>query len=288
MKKVIFTLLAGAFMVSAANAQYCGNTGSPSGPGACTPSGTLTEPGLSPNSNDLPPVVNGTDANTTIQFKNFNQFNYNGVLITIQSLRIDSIGNLPAGTCWKTNKTDNTFANQEDGCIQVNGVVCADPGQYKLRIFVTANTNIGVIGPNLDAETVNLKYFVRVKNSGDADVAVDTNQTQLFVKHAGYAAASVGCTPGTGINEVAAINAVSVVPNPFTNKAVVSFVSEKSTVMTERLSNMLGAVVYKNTMNVKAGENSSVLDATNLPAGVYFYSITDGKQTTTKRVVVSE
>lgn len=278
MKKVIFTLIAGAFIVSA-NAQYCGGSGS----SACTPSGTMTEPGLSPT--ELPSVVNGVDANTTIQFKNFNKFNYSGTEITINSLRIDSIGNLPAGSCWKTNKTDNTFANQEDGCINVSGTVCADPGQYKIRIFVTANTSIGVIGPNLDAETVNLKYFVRVKNSGDADVAVDTNQTALFVKHAGYSA-SASCQ--VGINEVAAINAVSVVPNPFNSQAVVSFVSEKSTVMTERLSNMLGAVVYKNTLNVKAGENSSVLDARNLPAGVYFYSITDGKQTTTKRVVVSE
>lgn len=281
MKKVIFTLIAGAFMISA-NAQYCGG----SGPSVCTPSGTLTEPGLSPNSMDLPAVVNGADANTTIQFKNFDQFNYSGVDITINSLRIDSIGNLPAGSCWRTNKTDNTFANQEDGCIQVNGNVCANPGQYKLRIFVTANTSIGVIGPNLDAETVNLKYFVRVKNSGDADVAVDTLQDSLFVKHPGYSANSVGCS--VGINEVSAINALSVVPNPFNGQAVVSFISEKATIMNERLSNMLGAVVYKNTLNVKAGTNSSMLDARSLPAGVYFYSITDGKQTTTKRVVVSE
>ena len=281
MKKVIFTLIAGAFMISA-NAQYCGG----SGPSVCTPSGTLTEPGLSPNSMDLPSVVNGADANTTIQFKNFDQFNYSGVDITINSLRIDSIGNLPAGSCWKTNKTDNTFANQEDGCIQVNGLVCANPGQYKLRIFVTANTSIGVIGPNLDAETVNLKYYVRVKNAGDADVAVDNNQAELFVKQPGYSANAVGCT--VGIKEVESINAVSVVPNPFTNKAVVSFNSDKATVMTERLTNMLGAVVYKNTVNVKVGENSSVLDATSLSAGVYFYSITDGKTTTTKRVVVSE
>ncbi|MBS1614461.1 MAG: hypothetical protein JST49_16690, partial [Bacteroidetes bacterium] len=120
MKKVIFTLIAGAFIVSA-NAQYCGGSGA----SACTPSGTMTEPGLSPI--ELPSVVNGTDANTTIQFKNFDKFNYSGTEITINSLRIDSIGNLPAGSCWKTNKTDNTFANQEDGCINVSGTVCADP-----------------------------------------------------------------------------------------------------------------------------------------------------------------
>lgn len=282
MKKVIFTLIAGAFMVASANAQYCGNSGG----SVCNPSGTLTEPGLAPNSTELPAVVNGVDANTTIQFKNFSNFNYNGVDITIDSLRIDAINNLPAGSCWATNKTNNQFNKEEDGCIKVTGVVCANPGQYKLTILVTAFTSIGVIGPNLDASTVNLKYFVRVKNNGDADVAVDTNQTAAFAKPAGYSASAVGC--GVGINEVESINAMNVVPNPFNNKAVVSFVSDKTAVMTERLSNMLGAVVYKNTVNVKVGENSSVLDANNLPAGVYFYSISDGKSTTTRRVVISE
>jgi hypothetical protein len=284
MKKLIFTLISATLVYVNADAQACGNSGT----GVCTPSGLLTEPGLSPLPSDLASVINGSSTPVDIQFKNFNTFVYQGINITINSLRIDSILNLPAGTCWATNKTNNTWSNQEDGCIKVSGTTCADPGQYKLRILVTANTSIGTIGPNLDAETVNLKYFVRVKNNGDADVAVDTNQTAAFVKLTGYSAASAGCT-GVGINEVPAnVSALNIVPNPMNSQAIVSFMAAKSGNATERITNMIGSEVYSNNIDVKAGENTTSINRNNLPAGIYFYTIVEGTNSTTKRFVVAD
>jgi hypothetical protein len=278
MKKVIFTLFS-ATMLFAANAQYCGNSGS----SVCTPSGTLTQPGLSPTSDSLPSVVNGTTPNTVIQFKNFNTFAFGGQTVTVNTLRIDTLSNLPVGLCWATNKTNNTWANQEDGCIKINGTVCSDPGQYKLKIVVTADIGVPI---QTDADAAGLKYFVRVINSGDSEVAVDTNQTAAFVKHPGYSASIVGCS--VGIEDVLSVNALNVVPNPFNGKAVVTFNAPKSGVMVERMTNMLGSEVYSNKVDVKAGENTSIIERNNLPAGVYFYSITDGKNISTKRVVISE
>ncbi len=281
MKKVIFTLFSFSMLYFGANAQYCGN----SGPSVCTPSGTLTQPGLSPSSDSLPSVINGVDANTTIQFKNFNQFAFGGQTVTVQSLRIDTINNLPAGTCWATNVANNTYANQADGCIRVTGTVCADPGQYKLYIVVTADIGFPV---TTNADAAGLKYFVRVKNQGDADVQVDTNQTVPFNKLAGYSQYGVGGTCNTGIKDISTVNALSVVPNPFNDKAVVSFYSTKGGVMTEKITNMIGSEVYSNTIEVKVGENSSVINKSTLPAGVYFYSLADGKNISTKRIVISE
>ncbi|MFN8285790.1 MAG: T9SS type A sorting domain-containing protein [Chitinophagales bacterium] len=281
MKKVIFTLFSFSMLYFGANAQYCGN----SGPSVCTPSGTLTQPGLSPASDSLAPVVNGVDANTTIQFKNFNQFVFGGQTVTVNSLKIDTISNLPAGTCWATNVANNTFANQADGCIKVTGTVCSDPGQYKLYIVVTADIGFPV---QTNADAAGLKYFVRVKNSGDADVAVDTNQTASFNKLAGYSATAQGGNCNLAIKDITSINALSVVPNPFNDKAVVSFYSSKGGVMTEKITNMIGSEVYSNTIEVKVGENSSVIAKNTLPAGVYFYSLADGKNISTKRIVISE
>jgi len=283
MKKLIFTLISATFVYVNADAQACGNSGN----GVCTPSGTLTEPGLAPNSTDLASVINGVTNTVDIQFKNFDKFLYNGINITINSLRIDSILNLPSGTCWATNKANNTWSNQEDGCIKVTGPACADPGQYKLRILVTANTSIGTIGPNLDAETVNLKYFVRVKNDGDADVAVDTNQTASFVKLTGYSANSAGCV--SSINDVPTnVSALNIVPNPMNSQAFVTFTAIKSGNATERITNMIGSEVYSNNIDVKAGENTTTINRSNLPAGVYFYTIAEGANTTTKRFVVAD
>ncbi|MCW5908249.1 MAG: T9SS type A sorting domain-containing protein [Chitinophagales bacterium] len=280
MKKVIFTLFSATMLFVSVNAQYCGN----SGPSICTPSGTLTQPGLSPTSDSLPSVVNGTQPNTVIQFKNFDTFNFGGQTVTVSSLRVDTLRNLPAGLCWATNKASNTWANQEDGCIKISGTVCDNPGQYKLKIIVTADIGVPI---QTDADAAGLKYFVRVINSGDAEVAVDTNQTAAFAKPAGYSASATGCSVGILDNELT-ISTLNVVPNPFNNKAVVSFYSAKSGVMTERVTNMLGSEVYTRKLDVRAGDNTSSIERNNLPAGVYFYSVTDGKNVATKRIVISE
>lgn len=278
MKKVIFTLFSATLLFAGANAQYCGNSGT----SVCTPSGTLTQPGLSPNSDSLPSVVNGTQPNTVIQFKNFDTFAFGGQTVTVNSLKIDTLDNLPSGLCWATNKANNTWANQEDGCIKISGTVCDNPGQYKLNIIVTADIGVPI---QTNADAAGLEYFVRVINSGDNEVAVDTNQTAPFVKHPGYSA-TAGCN--SILNNELSVNSLSIVPNPFNNKAVVSFYSAKSGVMVERVTNMLGSEVYSHKLDVKAGDNTSIIDRNNLPAGVYFYSVTDGKNISTKRIVISE
>lgn len=276
--KKIFTLAIALGLFAGANAQYCGSS-SPSSPAQCTVSGTMTEPGLSPNSDSLPPVINGVEVMTTIQFKNFDTLTAFGQLLTIESLQIDSINNLPDGLCWATNKSDNTYSNQEEGCIQIHGTTCQPTGSYKLSIKVLVDVGFGAIP--YDADEVGLKYFVRVLNNGDAVPPVDTSQNDPFVPY------GPACIINS-VNELSTVNTLNIVPNPFTNSAAVTFYSEKSSVMTERITNMLGAVVSKNTINVKAGENSSVINGTNFNAGVYFYSLTDGSKTITKRIVISE
>jgi hypothetical protein len=284
MKKVIFTLFSFCLLVLNSNAQYCGNTGSPSGPSNCTPSGTLVKPGLAPVSDSLPPLVNGVLSTTVIQFKNFDTITFGGQNLTVQSLKLDSIGNAPAGVCWATNKANNTWNNQEDGCIRINGTPCSTPGQYRLKILVTANIGVPI---QTDAGAAGLYYYVRCKNAADADTPVDTAgqsaNTNIFVA---YGPAAV-C--GTGFNDPTSnINSLSVVPNPFNNKANVSFYSDKAGIMTERLTNMIGSEVSRKSIEVRMGENTSIIEKNNLPTGVYFYSLSDGKSVATKRVVISE
>jgi len=283
MKKIIFTLLSFSLLYFNSNAQYCGN----SGPTVCTPTGQMSEPGLSPVSDSLAPVVNGTFANTIIQFKNYDTITFAGQLLTFQSLKIDSIENLPAGLCWETNKANNTYGNQEDGCIKVTGNTCAPPGQYRLRIIITAN--VGFTLNKISAAAAGLYYYVRVKNAGDPDTPVDTtgqsnNSTPAFQPY-GPAA---NCTPN-GVGYLSSsITTLSINPNPFNSRAEVSFFSDKAGIMTERITNMIGSEVYNKEIEVKTGDNKSVIERDNLPVGVYFYSIGDGKNLVTKRLVVSE
>ncbi|MDB5283687.1 MAG: hypothetical protein JWO06_2762 [Bacteroidota bacterium] len=279
MKKVIFTLLTISSLYFTSSAQYCGN----SGPSVCTPPTNLTQPGLSPPSDSLAPVIDNIPTTTTIEFKNFNTIAFGGQTLTIQSLKIDTISNLPSGLCWATNKANNTFTNQEAGCIQVTGTTQAPAGQYKLYIIVDANVGVAI---TTNADAAGLHYYVRVdSNASECIHPVDTLQTQAnpFISYAGLAC------PGSGINEIESSFAnMSVVPNPFTNQAVVSFTSVKGGMMTEKLTNILGSEVYKREIEVKVGENSTVIERNSIPAGVYFYTLGSGRSMVTKRVVINE
>ena len=177
-------------------AQYCGNSGS----GVCTPSGTAITTGFSPSSKLLPTLVNGQSSFTVLEFENFDSLTFIplSILVTVQALKFDSINNLPQGLCWATNQPNNTFANQQSGCIRIVGTTCADPGVYRLSIKVTA-TVVGLGDFPVDGEDMGLRYFLRVKNSGDADIVLDTTQTAPFNKPAGYSV-SANCNIQYGVN----------------------------------------------------------------------------------------
>ncbi len=183
--KIKYLLLAVlAAFVSFASAQYCGNSGTYQ----CVAS-NLSLPWLSPPPDSLAPFVNGQPSTTVIQFKNFNQVVFNGSSYTVTTLRIDSVENLPEGLCWASNKADNTYANQESGCLKINGTPCDATGQYKMRIVVTVN--LGLFTVQVDADNADLKYYIRLKNSGDADTEIDSLQTAAnpFIPYGGQCGA---------------------------------------------------------------------------------------------------
>lgn len=177
-KKLLAAVL--VFIATYTQAQYCGNSGTYQ----CTTS-ALAQPWLTPHPDSLPAFVNGQQANTTIFFKNFNTVYFGGGYYTVNSLRIDTVDNLPPGLCWASNKPNNTYANQESGCIQVSGVPCGPTGQYKMRIIVTVDLGFG--NAQVDADQAGLKYYVRLKNSNDADTPVDSTQTaaNAFIPYGG-------------------------------------------------------------------------------------------------------
>ncbi len=204
MKNILLALIA-IISTQLAFAQYCGF----SGPSMCTPSGAYSTPGFFPLPADLPPLVNGDGAGTTLQFHNFDTLIFSGNILKVQSFRIDSIGNLPNGLCWATNKTNNTFGNQEDGCLVFNGTVCANPGQYRLafRITVTVGTTPPYLPISTEGAAANLFLYLRVNNSGDAVVALDTTGqtagTNQFIPYGPTADCSPNLSVDLGVNQTA-------------------------------------------------------------------------------------
>ena len=281
MKKLIFTLSLFCMIAVQSNAQYCGG----SGPSVCQPA-NLTKPGLAPVSDSLPPVIDDVPTATTIHFENFDTIRQ-GTLLTMDSLHIDTIGNLPSGLCWRTNKSDNTFNHEENGCIIVTGTTNAPAGQYQLRIIIDAYVGFPLM--NTNASVAGLYYYVRVNCSDSAAVQpIDTNGEAegTIAKFIPYNT-QIHCNVGIK-NVDDNIQSLTASPNPFNNQTLVKFTSIKAGSMTEKITNIIGSTLYSNTLDVAVGQNAHTINRNNLAAGVYFYTISDGTSTFTQKLVIAE
>jgi len=272
MKKLFTTLTLVAGLSIGAFAQQCYT-----GANGITPHPAGT-PGLSPNSDSLPCAVTGTQVSDTIYFTNFQSFNG----VTVDSLAIDSIGNLPTGTCWTTSSPTNTFAGGASGVIYVHGLNLALPGQYSLKIFITGYLAGGItVGPDANANTLaGLYYWVRVICADSACPALDTinGKTHDFIP---YAACPSGITQISNN-----LTNVSVVPNPFTSSANVTFNSDVEGTFSVKMMNLLGEVVTTKEVTVTRGTNQTELNRNGLSSGIYILSISNGNGSISKKVII--
>jgi hypothetical protein len=288
--KKIFTILTLALGISAAttaqtidahyfNTTYFKPCEAPTN-GIVPPIGSV--PGLSPSDSALPCGQRGTYISDTIYFHNFHEFSG----LVVNYLTIDSIY-LPSGLCWSTNKASNSFTHDEDGVILVQGTTLAPAGQYKLRIIIDAGagpngTNTFVVS-KADAEALaNLRYRVRIICPDTACPALNkTDTVDAYIPYANQTC------PTAAINEVANdVTNLSIVPNPFSRTATMTFTSEIEGTYTLRMTNILGSVVSAKEVHIVNGSNQLAIDRNGLSSGMYLISISNGRSAVTRKVVI--
>jgi hypothetical protein len=195
----------------------------------------------------------------------------------VDSVEFVAVNNLPCGLSWATNKASKRYAANEIGCIQITGTTNDAAGQYKLRVLMNAwVVGIGMV-PNVSADSAGLSYYVRVQDALGNCPAVNT----------GAAGNTASC--GVGIKEITqTIKGISVQPNPVNSSASVKFVSENSGSYTVQIIDVIGKVVNSFNTEVVEGNNSVTIETNNVPAGIYFVNITDGKVSATQKFVIAD
>ncbi|HLP49812.1 MAG TPA: T9SS type A sorting domain-containing protein [Chitinophagales bacterium] len=158
MKKLLPGIIAVLLFCSNTFAQYCG-PGNPSGPSQCTSSNTQTYPGFT-HSEDIDCITRGVASTTVIEYRYFDSIWFAGMPTTVDWVRLDSIENLPAGLCWASSVANNTFSYGSTGCIKLTGTAVSPPGQYKLRIKITALLNGQAV--TTDGEAAGIRIYLRV------------------------------------------------------------------------------------------------------------------------------
>ncbi|MFN8309135.1 MAG: T9SS type A sorting domain-containing protein [Chitinophagales bacterium] len=278
MKKLLYSLCL-LFITSQAMAQACpGVTG---GSSTCS---LLPSPpaGRFAPYDSFPCIIRGQAFDGTIRFNVPHIIFAAGTTATVEYIRFDTISNLPCGLCWTSNHANNQYNADEDGCIKVSGISGDNVGTYKLNLIMHAKRQgIATEDGPVSAELANLRFYVAVINPGDAcPVPRDTAAAHLKQQ-------SAVCP--LGINETESITKnLSIVPNPVTAEAQVSFVSEKTGEQQLHIYNMVGREVFNMNIAAKAGSNQVTFNRGNLPQGVYFLSVGEGRNVTTKRFIVAE
>ena len=265
-----------AFMMQS-SAQFCGTTSS------CTPQGGPSSGGFE-DPNTTPCAVQGTAYNHAIQFTMFSAFNFQGQQ-SVDSIEFISIENLPCGLCWAVNRADKRYAANVDGCLNISGTTTDAAGQYKMALTLKAWINgqtTGLTIPSSLVDQTGMQILLRVQSASGSCAAADTSA------NANNLTATQGGCPNA-VNELnSGVAVLNIVPNPMHNEAVLSFVAEKNADYTIRITDITGKEVSVKQLEGRTGENRVTIERGNLPAGVYFVSLNDGKNSVTKRFSVSE
>jgi hypothetical protein len=224
----------------------------------CTPYWSDTTYGINPDTiTNLPPAYVGSAYDIVIQFKVPATAIYNNLPINIDHIVLDSIGGLSAIPTsvpfyFNCNPADCSFKHDSVGCVRLQGTP-SQVGTYNLvistRVFLTAVLGIPVPSTG---------YKIVVNNA----IGIPELNQNVFDVSQNF-------------------------PNPVSSFTDVSVNLVRAQNFSIKISNLVGTEIFSQSYTGSKGLNHVTIDASKFAEGIYFYSINNGEQLITKRMIVS-
>lgn len=259
MKKLLLSLLFIGGMVSA-NAQ-------------CTPDPQYTLPGIYPDTatgladafvgqmyDEVITVIVPADTTVDNPLAPGTQ-----ITVDLNSIVLDSVKNLPPNFTYECSPSNCTFNGGSTGCIRLYSTVdpvVGDIGLYVLSIFTTANATTQGFPPIPVSQNDEITaYSIEVKNGGPVGILERTTSATLRVS--------------------------DVAPNPVVGRSRVQVLSGTSGIANVRITNLLGAVVKSETIQLTAnGVSDYFINSDDFNSGIYLISVTNGENSVTKKMTI--
>ncbi len=213
----------------------------------------------------------------------------------IEAFRINSVDGLPAGFNYIPNQSVWTNGGATPNFTAVQGCVSIVAAQSTLADIIAANPT-GIDYPL----TVVVDAKIKNTNNPLANAVISDAWLSELTSIPGITAIPVEgyklrirpvTTAECGTTAVAEISSsVSIdgnYPNPFSKTTSIRFNSSSTKNMELKVFNMVGKEMMKSNFKAVKGENSYTLLNEKLTPGVYFYTLSDGKNTATRRMIVS-
>ena len=214
----------------------------------------------------------------------------------IEAFRVNSVTGLPAGFAYIPNQTTWTNGGTAPNYTAVQGCMSILATQSAIQAIISSNPN-GVDFP--------LNVIVDAKvNSTDNSFAdfvlggkwlseVSGVPGVQAIPVSGYVikvrpSSASGCAPLATVElNTTAFDVQGNYPNPFSGTTEIQYTSASRREVSFEVRNMVGKQIINRTIKAERGQNSITVNADQLVAGIYFYTISDGKKAVTRKMIVS-
>ena len=220
--------------------------------GQCTPDPNLTHPGVFPDSaTGLPHGTVNVLYAATLTLIIPTDTTIGGFTVPIDSIGIVGFQGLPAGFSYVPSSSTGFWAGGATGCVLITGTSSV-PDTASLVISVMGSASGMEVPFTIDYYKIIIEAPESIQENANYGLEIYQNS-----------------------------------PNPFSNVTEISFSSDVNSAYNVEVFNVIGKVIYTEVVKAQKGVNKLNFDATELPQGVYFYKISNGNRTATKRMIVT-
>ena len=234
----------------------------------CTPDPQYTLAGIYPDSaTGLPNALVGQSYNEVITIiapldTSVVDPSFGTVGVTIQTIELTNVTGLPASFSYDCTPSNCTFSGGSTSCAVLSSPspTIAELGSHQIFMYtstIATHTILGITLPT-QLDTVDY-YYIEVTNA--TSVVNQFNDFTFELK--------------------------DIFPNPVNDNAKIQFISGSSADVVFTVFNYLGEKIEERNIAANRGVNDIEINANNYANGMYLYSINNGMQIVSKRMVVA-
>ncbi len=232
----------------------------------CTPDPQYSAAGIYPDSaTNLSTAYVGQpySENITIITPNDTDVVFNGLNlnVTIDDIVLTSVTGLPSNFDYSCDPPSCSFSGGSIECAELfstTNPTASDVGVYQIVFETTTSVSgIPILGTTTQDDVIDY-YYLEISNTTSS-----LNMLKDFT-----------------------FELKDVYPNPVTNNINIQFISGINKEIVFSIYNLLGVEIETRVLTAKRGVNDIPLNTISYPDGIYLYSINDGYNNLTKRMIV--
>jgi len=218
------------------------------------------------------------------------------IVAYIEAFRVNAVSGLPAGFSYIPNASvwtnTGTAPNYQpvQGCLSIvasqssmQTIIASNPQGQDFPLVVTVDAKI----KNTDNALANLilanKWLSEINTAGIQAIPVTGYKIKVRPNDSGS-----GCAPlSTNELNTSSFEALGNYPNPFNQSTEIRFNAPSRKEYSMEVRNMVGKLMLERRITSNRGVNAINIKADQFIPGIYFYTISDGKQAITRKMVVS-